>query len=119
MLKFPGKGQHRFAVGKGRVFSPNTNMEVPKKLHSYRGLRFFCSTIIYIIVSHVAINYTILQKGAFPEKEMRSFAVRGKCRGPPPVLHFLKFKKGGQAYGKGIQNPGLQEDVPGGRRGSD
>ena len=108
MLKFPGKGQHRFAVGKGRVFSPNTNMEVPKKLHSYCGLRFFCSTIIYIIVSHVAINYTILQKGAFPEMEMRPFAIRKKYRGPPLVLRFLKFgNEGGQAYGKGIQNPGL------------
>lgn len=36
------------------------------------------------------------------------FCFRKRCRSPPLVLRFLKFgNEGGQAYGKGIQNPGL------------
>lgn len=69
---------------------------------------FLCSTHSPPILSCYIEKFIILQKSAPCRKGLRSFHVRGNCRSPPPVLRFLKFgKEGGQAYGKGIQNPGL------------
>lgn len=69
---------------------------------------FLCSTHSPPFPSCYIEKPIILQKSAPRKKGMRSFAVRGRCRSPPLVLRFLKFgNEGGQAYGKGIQNPGL------------
>ncbi|HBA46598.1 MAG TPA: hypothetical protein DCZ91_02110 [Lachnospiraceae bacterium] len=64
---------------------------------------FLCSTHSPPILSCYIQKPIILQKSAPRKKGLRSFAVRGKSRGPPLVLRFLKFgNEGGQAYGKGI-----------------
>lgn len=69
---------------------------------------FLCSTHSPPFLFRYIEKPIILQKSASRKKGLRSFAVRGKSRDPPLVLRFLKFgNKGGQAYGKGIQNPGL------------
>ena len=69
---------------------------------------FLCSTHSPPFLSCYIQKPIILQKSAPRKKGLRSFAVRGKSRSPPLVLRFLKFgNEGGQAYGKGIQNPGL------------
>ena len=69
---------------------------------------FLCSTHSPPFLFCYIQKPIILQKSAPRKKGLRSFAVRGRCRSPPLVLRFLKFgNEGGQAYGKGIQNPGL------------
>ena len=69
---------------------------------------FLCSTHSPPFLFRYIQKPIILQKSAPRKKGLRSFAVRGKSRGSPLVLCFLKFgNEGGQAYGKGIQNPGL------------
>lgn len=91
---------------------------VPKKIKYYTlsihtaapkgAANFLCSTHSPPFLSCYIQKPIILQKSAPRKKGLRSFAVRGKSRGPPLVLRFLKFgNEGGQAYGKGIQNPGL------------
>ena len=69
---------------------------------------FLCSTHSPPFLLRYIQKPIILQKSAPRKKGLRSFAFRGRCRSPPLVLRFLKFgNEGGQAYGKGIQNPGL------------
>lgn len=121
MLMFPKKGQRKSATdnsGCCAIYKQYVNSK--NAVFLKRNTVFFYSTIFYFIYFNVVKNYIISSKSAPRKKGLRSFSIRGNCRSPPPVLRFLKFgKEGGQAYGKGIQNPGLQEDVSGGRRGSD
>lgn len=121
MLMFPKKGQRKSATdnsGCCAIYKQYVNSK--NAVFLKRNTVFFYSTIFYFIYFNVVKNYIISSKSAPRKKGLRSFSIRGNCRSPPPVLRFLKFgKEGGQAYGKGIQNPGLQEDVSGCGRGSD
>lgn len=102
--EYPRKGDNMGSVPyKVENYTLSIHTAVPKG-----AADFLCSTHSPPFLFRYIEKPIILQKSAPRKKGLRSFAVRGKSRGPPLVLRFLKFgNKGGQAYGKGIQNPGL------------
>ncbi len=101
---FPKKGQRESATdnsGCCAIYKQYVNSK--NAVFLKKNTVFFYSTIFYFIYFNVVKNYIISSKSAPRKKGLRSFSIRGNCRGPPLVLRFLKFEnEGGGMYHIGI-----------------